>query len=80
MGQCFCTALFQLEKHPNPKALTEKESVRSKKGMKTAPEPSDSESERYNRPLSQHSCCHGFHIGGQIKQASQPISSQSDQT
>lgn len=48
MGQCFCTALCQLEKHPNPKALTEKESVRSKKGMKTAPEPSDSESERYN--------------------------------
>jgi len=48
MGQCFCTALCQLEKYPNPKALTEKESVRSKKGMKTAPEPSDSESERYN--------------------------------
>lgn len=48
MGQCFCIALCQLEKHPNPKALTEKDSVRSKKGMKTAPEPSDSESERYN--------------------------------
>ena len=37
-------------------------------------------SHRYYRPLSQHSCCHGFHIGGQTKKASQTISSQSDHT
>ena len=32
-----------------------------------------------NRPLIRHSCCHGFHIGGQTKKAGQPVSSQSDQ-
>ena len=49
MGQCFCTALCQLEKHPNPKTLTEREeSVRRKKGVKIAPEPTSSDSERYS--------------------------------
>jgi len=36
--------------------------------------------EKIYRPLSQHPCHHGFHIRGQTKKTSQPVSGQSNET